>query len=525
MGIQKHLTILASLCVASLLIAVMATVESEFSATFFVLLVLIIFILFSILFIYKQTHSLLTRIDELAKATHTLGTDDFKLSVNNNIDVLDYLCKEIINVHQSVTDKQDELQIARDRAIELARIKTDFLSNMSHEIRTPMNGVMGLLEIIDSSALSELDKIHIKTAKESGELLIRIINDILDFSKLDSGKVNLESISFSLNGYINNTVQLITPIANAKGVTLDIQLDQDDVILNGDVARLKQVLTNLLSNAIKFTRTDGKITIRVKWKEDINQCAAMRIDVIDTGIGMTEQQARSVFEAFTQADGSISRKYGGTGLGLSISKQLMNLMGGDIFLKSTLGMGSTFWMKLALPISHTTNNEINEIKMQVGDIKSRILKDLLNEDESTKRDNAPEIHHKTTATSTTNTHNVLLVEDNKVNIMVAKGMFKAMEIKPDIALNGEEAINAMKEKDYDLIFMDCQMPVLDGYLATKIIRSTETRHIPIVAMTANAMKGDRQKCLDAGMDDYISKPVSKSKIQVILNDWLHHTIQ
>ncbi len=333
---------------------------------------------------------------------------------------------------------------------------------------------------------------YVKTAYSSAEALLGILNDILDFSKIAAHKLLLEDIPFSLRTLVEDLVALLNGQAQAKNVVLVAEIDpQLPEVLLGDPTRMRQVLTNFMTNAIKFT-LQGEVRVRVQCLSAFASRVMLRLEVRDTGIGISEEKQKDLFQSFTQADGSTTRKYGGTGLGLAIVRQLVLMMGGKIGVESESGQGSVFWCELDFPVAaagtQTEAQKENQPQAE-GPLQGRIL----------------------------------LVEDNKVNQMVANKMLTAMGLTVDLAENGEKALAALAQTRYDLVLMDCQMPVLDGYEATRAFRSREPqgdKRLPIIAMTANAMAGDRQKCLEAGMDDYLAKPVKKDLLRTLLGQWL-----
>lgn len=395
---------------------------------------------------------------------------------------------------------REQLIKAKESAEASTRSKSEFLAAMSHEIRTPMNGVLGMLGLLEQSNLDTTQKHQVRVATSSATSLLGLINDILDFSKIEAGKMTLENIQFNLHDELKELTEAIAFKAHEKGLQLLLNImDIKHQNIIADPGRLRQILTNLVSNAIKFTH-QGTIAIDVFINEIDENHGLLHIDVIDSGIGIPADKIRILFDAFTQADGSTTRKYGGTGLGLSIVKQLCELMEGSISVASIPNEGSTFSIDLRVEFG---NNE-------------RI---------STKRPSP--IHSDDKVLWPVHTR-ILLVEDNPTNQMVAQAMLETMGLSADIATNGHEAIESIKHASnifpYSIILMDCQMPDMDGYDATRGIRSgkagEKNTQIPIIAMTANAMSGDREKCMIAGMDDYIAKPINTVTLKQTLIKWL-----
>ncbi len=399
---------------------------------------------------------------------------------------------ELITENERRKATEDELIQARDAAEAASRAKDEFLANMSHEIRTPMNGILGTLQLLQDTRMDGDQIDYVKTAYSSAEALLSILNDILDFSKIAARKLLLEDIPFSLRALTGELVTLLSSQAQAKNIALIAEIDPRlPEMLLGDPTRMRQVLTNFMTNAIKFTH-QGEVRVRVLCLSAFASRVMLRLEVRDTGIGIPEEKQKDLFLSFTQGDGSTTRKYGGTGLGLAIVRQLVLMMGGKIGVESEPGRGSTFWCELDFPVAAMTA-ESEEQKKAEAQAEGALL------------------------------GHVLLVEDNKVNQMVAGKMLTGMGLTVDLAENGEQALAALAENRYDLVLMDCQMPVLDGYQATKAFRSREPqggKRLPIIAMTAHAMEGDRRKCLEAGMDDYIAKPVKKELLRKLLGQWL-----
>ncbi len=545
--------------------------------------------------------------------------------------------KKLIAVVENLRDMtmqknlEDELLQARDKALEAVRFKSEFLANMSHEIRTPMNGVLGMLQLIKDFELSDECRDYIDTAHNSADALLEIINDILDFSKIEAGKLNIEEVDFDLSEIVEDVCALLSQRVKEKQIELLSFVDNKiPVSLKGDPTRLRQILFNLLGNAIKFTE-EGEVVVNVVNIASHDNKATIKIEITDTGIGIPEKAQASLFDAFTQADGSTTRKFGGTGLGLTICKQLVELMGGVLSVKSEPDKGSSFYFTISLDVVSQDRPEIklkelaglsalivddnstNRIivcnyldswgmsteqaadgylalqlleereqqgkqfdlvtldmqmpgmdglelsrKMQLHERLTVIPRILLTsagqlapdiwrpvginaclqkpyrreqlratmcsilnvETETTKKEKHTEIK---VIPFNQNNSKVLLVEDNLVNQKVACGLLKKIGLTADIAGNGQIALDKIAESKYDIVLMDCQMPVMSGYEATEAIRRNEeitNDHLTVIAMTANAMEGDKEKCFAAGMDDYLPKPVKLEVLKEVLDKWL-----
>ncbi|MFT6450327.1 MAG: CheY-like chemotaxis protein/HPt (histidine-containing phosphotransfer) domain-containing protein, partial [Oleispira sp.] len=549
----------------------------------------------------------------------------------------DKILSHYISIGTDITKaKQTELflkeaQASKKSAEEGSLAKSQFLANMSHEIRTPMNGVIGMTNLLLGTPLNKNQHTFAKTVKNSAESLLSIINDILDFSKVEAGMLEMEMLEFDMNLVMNDFGRSIAFRAHEKGLEL---ICPAEIInhqwFNSDSGRIRQILNNLVGNAIKFTQ-DGEVAVHYHVLKQSLLRTQVLFEIIDTGIGLSLEQQKGLFERFTQADGSTTRRFGGTGLGLAISKQLVELMGGEIGVKSEEGKGSTFWFTLDLAnsqfkpapftpldlqglkilvvddnltnlalldqllthwqVEHTSVdfskaaiNVLSNAAMQGKAYDIAIIDIKMSEMDSlqlgtlikghpllantrlvmlTSQDSQSDVEKFTQARfegylnkpidesvlynillkvsgianpnhSLITSYNayqqvqfnarILIVEDNATNQFVAQCILEEFGIKADITADGKEAITALETMQYDLVFMDCQMPVLDGYNTTRHIRDIHSKvldsAIPIIAMTANAMQGDRGKCIDAGMNDFISKPIESNKVLQVLRYWL-----
>ena len=573
-----------------------------------------------------------------------LYTDPYPTQSESRIAMLQQV-SEMMALALLQKQAKDSLEAARDAALQTAQSKSEFLANMSHEIRTPMNGVLGMLDLLQDTQLSREQWNLIEIAANSAESLLTIINDILDFSKLEAGKIELEQIEFNLPDLVEEVCTLLSSRAHGKGLELNCFLPSNlPQRWQGDPTRIRQVLTNLIGNAVKFTE-QGEVSIKVSASSEretlVSTSAAkatptLRFDVVDTGIGISAEAQARLFQAFSQADSSTSRRYGGTGLGLSISKDLVELMNGRISVESTLGQGANFWFTLPLVpvendaqtpqpnfadkralivddnatnrmiLTHYLNNwgftvsEVDSGSAALVKLEAAVLRnepyDLLLSDmqmpdmdgftlaqaiiENPAIADTPRIllssgalgsqverlelgyaqsllkpvrqsqlfdaiidalqlpDQKTAPVAKIKEvlpdysgKRVLVVEDNKVNQKVILSLLAKFQLKPDLADNGQVALDQLERQAYDLVLMDCQMPVMDGYEATRTLREREvgtglvpTLHgksrTPITALTAHASVEEREKCLSAGMDDYLGKPVIRTELAVVLARWL-----
>jgi signal transduction histidine kinase/HPt (histidine-containing phosphotransfer) domain-containing protein/ActR/RegA family two-component response regulator len=390
------------------------------------------------------------------------------------------------------------LEVERDRSEAATRAKSDFLSSMSHEIRTPMNGVVGMVELLLTTDLSTEQRQYAELVQTSGQTLLALIDDILDLSKVEAGKVTLEALDFDLRSTLSSAIAMLAMRANAKGLALSGRIAPEiPSLVRGDANRLRQVLMNLIANAVKFTDR-GEIAVQLTLDHETDGRSTVRFKVIDTGMGIPRERISAVFSPFVQADSSTSRKHGGTGLGLAISKQLVELMGGEIGVESQEGAGSTFWFTAAF----------GRPEMSSSPPPERIVEHPVA--------CLPPAGHGPSARQP----RILVAEDDPTNQAVVLAQLSKLGFVADLAGTGAEAIRALEAREYDLILMDCHMPEMDGYEATRRIRASGKRDVPIIALTADAMQGHHGRCIRDGMNDFLSKPVELRQLSDVLAKWL-----
>jgi signal transduction histidine kinase/DNA-binding response OmpR family regulator len=419
-------------------------------------------------------------------------------SLNAMIRVLGETREEVAQhqdlMEQRIRQRTEALEEATQRALAASRAKSEFLANISHELRTPMNGILGMLEIVLEEEFRPAQREHLETAKSCANTLMALLNDILDLSKIEAGKMLLERIHFDPRLLADDCVRSVMPRSRQKGIGVHIRLTPNvPKKIVGDPLRLRQILTNLLSNAVKFTE-QGKVELRMEVEPPAEAGARpmLRLEVADTGVGIPADKLTSIFEEFTQADGSVTRKFGGTGLGLAITRRLVDLHGGTISVTSEVGKGSEFRVLLPLEVAEPADVPTEP----AGNCRAA------------------------SSAGSASRGRVLVAEDNRVNQKVVVALLTRHGYDVILANNGREALDRLKESQFDLILMDIQMPELDGIQTCRLIRrDSRWDRLPVVAMTAHAMNGDRERCIEAGMNGYLSKPVSASHLLEVLSQF------
>jgi signal transduction histidine kinase/FixJ family two-component response regulator len=438
-------------------------------------------------------------VEALAKAAQEVadGGLDTRVDVRRN-DELGQLAREFNAMATSLKTLASDLRAAKDKAEAANLAKSQFLANMSHEIRTPMNGLLGMTQLLLGTRLDAQQRRYAEIAHQSGDALLGTLNDILDFSRIEAGRLELVESDIDLRRLAASVAELFGESARVKGLGLEVCVEPSvPRLLRGDGGRLRQILVNLVGNAVKFTER-GAVTIAIRLEPDAGGRGRVRCEVADTGIGIDRAVQSRIFEPFVQADGTATRKYGGSGLGLAICRQLVALMQGEFGVTSEPGGGSVFWCVLPLARPASTPDIAAD---GASESRTRALADA-----GVRR----------------LSRRILVVEDNLVNQEVARGLLEGLGHRCDIVPGGEEALAALHRQRYEAVLMDCQMPGMDGFSATRAIRELEAGgvlappRIPIIAVTAHALAGDRERCLDAGMDDYLSKPFTLESLAAAL---------
>jgi len=427
---------------------------------------------------------------EFVKVVQT-RLEQYRLRLANE-DLLAQLREANNRLERTVEERTRELLTARDQAMEASRLKSQFLANMSHEIRTPLNGVVGVAELLAATALDDDQRDYVDILATSSQALLAIINDVLDFSKIEAGRLELAASTFSLRAPFTDVVDMLRAQAVAKGLALDLDLDADlPPLAVGDAARLRQVVTNLVGNAVKFTDAGG-VSVEVAVTAREASAVTVHCAVRDTGIGISQGDIPLLFHDFTQIDQSNTRRFGGTGLGLAISDRLVRLMGGDIGCLPNQDVGTTFWFTVPLRVPQDEPRAAGRPSAPSGGAEEAEKRPL-----------------------------VLIVEDNEVNATILSRMLALLGYRSDVVRNGADALDAVAATGYAAIFMDCQMPVMDGFATTRELRRrfAGAPRVPVIAITAAATTEDQARCIEAGMDDYLPKPIILDRLTVTTRRW------
>lgn len=458
---------------------------------------------------------MVTGLDDLDSITRAfeVGATDFVTKPINWV-ILSHRLRYLLRASRTMEElreNREALRQACEAAQAAARLKSEFVATISHELRTPMHGVIGMTGLLLETALTSEQREYAESVKHSAVALLSIINDILDFSKIEAGKLAVECLDFDLRATLKETLELFTIPAQKKGIALACHLSADlPTVLRGDPGRLRQIFTNLLGNAVKFT-DHGEVVVRVVLTQTTSTHVMVRFAVTDTGIGIAPEYRDRLFQPFSQGDATTTRKYGGTGLGLVISKQLTKLMGGEIGMESEPGRGSTFWWTVrferpqacAQSLSSPAGSGLHERSGPVAAL-------------------SPTLQGR----------RILVADDNVINQKLAVRLLEKLGCRVEVAATGQEVLAALRRQSYAAVLMDCLMPEMDGFTAARRIREGEDAapaagastaappRLPIIAMTANAMPGDKERCLEAGMDDYLAKPITPAELRATLERWL-----